>query len=69
MKHDITDPVTIASVLVRDHFDTVIQRHSQAEKDQGRTREDRAVSFAVVRLAQALLAHLPGEAKQARADQ
>jgi hypothetical protein len=58
--HDITDPVTIASVIVRDHLDTVIQRHGSVKGD--------AVSAAVLTLATALLQHLPGEAKQARAD-
>lgn len=57
--HDISDPVTIASVMVRDHLDTVIQRHGRMKGD--------AVSAAVRQLATALLEHLPGEAKQARA--
>ncbi len=60
MKHDISDPVTIASVLVRDHLDTVIVRHGSVKDDP--------VSAAVLRLATALLQQLPGEAKQARAD-
>lgn len=58
--HDITDPITVASVLVRDHLDTVIQRHGQQKDDP--------VSAVVLRLATALLEHLPGEVKQARAD-
>ncbi len=60
MKHDISDPVTIASVLVRDHLDTVIQRHGSVKDD--------AVSAAVLTLVTALLQHLPGEVKQTRAD-
>lgn len=59
--HDITDPITIASVIVRDHLDTVIQRHGSVKDD--------AVSAAVHKLASALLEQLPGEAKQARADE
>lgn len=58
--HDISDPVTIASVIVRDHLDTVIVRHGQ--------KKDDAVSAAVHKLATAMLQHLPGETKQARAD-
>lgn len=57
--HDISDPVTTASVLVRDHLDTVIVRHGQTKGDP--------VSAAVLTLVTALLEHLPGEAKQARA--
>lgn len=60
MKHDISDPVTIASVIVRDHLDTVIQRHGQVSGD--------AVSAAVHTLATALLQHLPSETKQARVE-
>jgi hypothetical protein len=60
MKHDISEPITIAAVIVRDHLDTVIHRHGQ--------KPDDAVSAAVLKLTTALLAHLPGEAKQARAD-
>lgn len=58
--HDLSDPVTIASVIVRDHLDTVIDRHGQ--------KKDDAVSAAVFTLATALLEHLPGEAKQLRAE-
>lgn len=57
---DLSDPVTIAAIIVRDHFDTVILRHG--------SQKDDLVSQAVLRLATALLEHLPGEAKQARAD-
>jgi hypothetical protein len=60
MKHDISDPITIASVVVRDHLETVIQRHGSTKND--------AVSAAVHKLTTALLQQLPGEAKQARAD-
>lgn len=60
MKHDISDPVTMASVLVRDHLDTVIVRHGSRKGD--------AVSAAVHKLATALLQHLPGEVKQLRND-
>jgi len=60
MKHDITDPVTIASVLVRDHLDTVIQRHAKHPSDP--------VSAAVVHLVDALLQDLPAEVRQLRID-
>lgn len=56
--HDLSDPVTIAAVIVRDHLDTAIHRHGQGKGD--------AVSAAVLQLATALLEHLPGEAKYAR---
>jgi hypothetical protein len=56
--HDLSDPVTVASVLVRDHLDTVLVRHGKAQGDP--------VSAAVLMLVTALLEHLPGEAKQAR---
>ena len=58
--HDISDPITIASVLVRDHLDTVISRHLKATVDP--------VSTAVVKLAKALLEHLPGETRQLRTE-
>ena len=60
VSHDLSDPITVAAVIVRDHLDTVMQRHGSAKND--------AVSAAVHQLATALLQHLPGEAKRARTD-
>ena len=57
---NLSDPVTVASILLKDHLDTVILRH-------GCTKDD-PVSAAVLKLSTALLEHLPGEARQARAD-
>lgn len=72
MPHDITDPITIASVIVRDHLDTVISRHTALQKADDQNvpaeAETAAVSVIVVKLANALLQHLPGEVKRVRAD-
>lgn len=63
---DITDPITVAAVLVRDHLDTLVSRHEVWAKSKAPRTV--AESTAVLRIARALLEHIPGEARQARAD-